>query len=193
MFCVNNSENIIIINKSKFITNIFYINNLNDINIYLNKIKEKYKDATHHCYAYIINNTKRFNDDGEPNGTAGMPILDCLEKNKLNHTLCIVTRYFGGIKLGAGGLVRAYSNSISNALKNSKFFKLKDGYKIKITFEYNNSKQIDNLVKDYEITKKEYGKVITYELLITNDFLNKLNKSNIKYEIINKKIIKEEI
>ena len=193
MFCVNNSENIIIINKSKFITNIFYINNLNDINIYLNKIKEKYKDATHHCYAYIINNTKRFNDDGEPNGTAGMPILDCLEKNKLNHTLCIVTRYFGGIKLGAGGLVRAYSNSISNALKNSKFFKLKDGYKIKITFEYNNSKQIDNLVKDYEITKKEYGKVITYKLLITNDFLNKLNKSNIKYEIINKEIIKEEI
>lgn len=193
MFCVNNSENIIIINKSKFITNIFYINNLNDINIYLNKIKEKYKDATHHCYAYIINNTKRFNDDGEPNGTAGMPILDCLEKNKLNHTLCIVTRYFGGIKLGSGGLVRAYSNSISNALKNSKFFKLKDGYKIKITFEYNNSKQIDNLVKDYEITKKEYGKVITYELLITNDFLNKLNKSNIKYEIINKEIIKEEI
>ena len=193
MFCVNNSENIIIINKSKFITNIFYINNLNDINIYLNKIKEKYKDATHHCYAYIINNTKRFNDDGEPNGTAGMPILDCLEKNKLNHTLCIVTRYFGGIKLGAGGLVRAYSNSISNALKNSKFFKLKDGYKIKITFEYNNSKQLDNLVKDYEITKKEYGKVITYELLITNDFLNKLNKSNIKYEIINKEIIKEEI
>ena len=193
MFCVNNSENIIIINKSKFITNIFYINNLNDINIYLNKIKEKYKDATHHCYAYIINNTKRFNDDGEPNGTAGMPILDCLEKNKLNHTLCIVTRYFGGIKLGAGGLVRAYSNSISNALKNSKFFKLKDGYKIKITFEYNNSKQIDNLVKDYEITKKKYGKVITYELLITNDFLNKLNKSNIKYEIINKEIIKEEI
>lgn len=193
MFCVNNSENIIIINKSKFITNIFYINNLNDINIYLNKIKEKYKDATHHCYAYIINNTKRFNDDGEPNGTAGMPILDCLEKNKLNHTLCIVTRYFGGIKLGAGGLVRAYSNSISNTLKNSKFFKLKDGYKIKITFEYNNSKQIDNLVKDYEITKKEYGKVITYELLITNDFLNKLNKSNIKYEIINKEIIKEEI
>jgi len=193
MFCVNNSENIIIINKSKFITNIFYINNLNDINIYLNKIKEKYKDATHHCYAYIINNTKRFNDDGEPNGTAGMPILDCLEKNKLNHTLCIVTRYFGGIKLGAGGLVRAYSNSISNALKNSKFFKLKDGYKIKITFEYNNSKQIDNLVKDYEITKKEYGKVITYELLITNDFLNKLNKSNIKYEIINKEIIKEKI
>ncbi len=193
MFCVNNSENIIIINKSKFITNIFYINNLNDINTYLNKIKEKYKDATHHCYAYIINNTKRFNDDGEPNGTAGLPILDCLEKNKLNHTLCIVTRYFGGIKLGAGGLVRAYSNSISNALKNSKFFKLKDGYKIKITFEYNNSKQIDNLVKDYEITKKEYGKVITYELLITNDFLNKLNKSNIKYEIINKEIIKEEI
>ena len=115
------------------------------------------------------------------------------KKNKLNHTLCIVTRYFGGIKLGAGGLVRAYSNSISNALKNSKFFKLKDGYKIKITFEYNNSKQIDNLVKDYEITKKEYGKVITYELLITNDFLNKLNKSNIKYEIINKEIIKEKI
>ena len=125
------------------------------------------------------------------------------KKNKLNHTLCIVTRYFGGIKLGAGGLVRAYSNSISNALKNSKFFKLKDGYKIILFDEATSAldnenqakikKAIDNLVKDYEITKKEYGKVITYELLITNDFLNKLNKSNIKYEIINKEIIKEEI
>ncbi len=78
MFTVNKIENIIIINKSKFITNIFYIENIDEIDKYLDEIKNKYKDATHHCYAYIIDNTKRFNDDNEPNGTAGKPILDCL-------------------------------------------------------------------------------------------------------------------
>ena len=101
MFAIKNIENIIIINKSKFITNLFFVNNLDEVDYYLTSIKSKYSDATHHCYAYIINNSKRFSDDNEPSGTAGKPILDCLEKNNLNYVLCIVTRYFGGIKLGA--------------------------------------------------------------------------------------------
>ena len=73
------SENEIIINKSRFITSIFRIDNIENINNYIKEIKKKYKDATHYCYAYIIDNNKRFNDDGEPSGTAGMPILDVLE------------------------------------------------------------------------------------------------------------------
>ena len=85
MFTIKNNETTIIINKSKFITNIFSVDNIDEINKYLDEIKNKYKDATHHCYAYILDNIKRFNDDNEPSGTAGMPILDCLEKNKLNH------------------------------------------------------------------------------------------------------------
>ena len=102
MFTIKNIENTITINKSKFITNLISVNNIDEINYNLNIIKNKYKDATHNCYAYIINNNKRFSDDNEPSGTAGLPILDCLEKNNLNYVLCIVTRYFGGIKLGAG-------------------------------------------------------------------------------------------
>ena len=82
----------------------------------MKSIKNKYKDATLHCYAYIIDNIKRFSDDNEPGGTAGMPILNVLENNDLNHILCIVVRYFGGIKLGANGLVRAYSGSCNEAI-----------------------------------------------------------------------------
>ena len=106
----------IIINKSKFICELIYINNENEIIKRLNTIKNKYKDATHYCYAYICDNVKRFNDDGEPGGTAGMPILNVLENNNLNHVLCVVIRYFGGIKLGAGGLVRAYSDVTLQAI-----------------------------------------------------------------------------
>ena len=120
MYTVLDKEFTAIVNKSKFIANIFSVDTIDDVNKYLNIIKSKYRDATHHCYAYIIGNNKRFNDDNEPNGTAGKPILDCLEKNNLNHTLCIVTRYFGGIKLGASNLLRAYLNSATECIKMNK-------------------------------------------------------------------------
>ena len=96
------------------------VDNIEDINNILNNIKNEYKDATHYCYAYIIDNTKRFNDDGEPGGTAGMPILNVIEQNNLNHVLIVVVRYFGGIKLGAGGLVRAYSKISYECIKQDK-------------------------------------------------------------------------
>ena len=108
-----NIENTIIINKSKFITYIIKINNEEEALNNLKLLKEKYKDATHHCYSYITGNTKRFNDDGEPGGTAGMPILNVLENNDLTNILCVVIRYFGCIKLGAGGLVRDYTKSVT--------------------------------------------------------------------------------
>ena len=88
----------------------------NDYKKTLVELKNKYKDATHICFSYIINNTKRFSDDNEPSGTAGIPILNVLENNNLNYVLCCVVRYFGGIKLGAGGLLRAYSNSAKECL-----------------------------------------------------------------------------
>ena len=87
MYSVLNIENTITIEKSKFITSLFYIENEQDITKYMNLVKEKYKNATHYCYAYIIGNIKRFSDDKEPSNTAGMPILNCLEKNNLNHIL----------------------------------------------------------------------------------------------------------
>lgn len=190
MFTIKNNESTIIINKSKFITNIFSVDNLDEINIYLEEIRNKYKDATHHCYAYILDNTKRFNDDNEPSGTAGMPILDCLEKNNLNHVLCIVTRYFGGIKLGAGGLVRAYSNSVSNALNNTKKLQLIDGYQVLIRFSYNKTDEINKLLENYEIINKIFNNDVEYIVNIDNNMKEKLEnicEIEIKKEIIIKR------
>lgn len=192
MFTVKNIENIIIINKSKFITNIFSVDNLDEINTYLELIRNKYKDATHHCYAYILDNTKRFNDDNEPSGTAGMPILDCLEKNNLNHILCIVTRYFGGIKLGAGGLVRAYSNSVSSALNNTIKMELINGYETILKFSYNKIDEIDKILENYEIINKEFDNDVTYITnidLSTKEKLENICELKIKKEIIIKRVI----
>lgn len=187
MFTVKNVENTIIINKSKFITNMFSVDNLDEIIYYLDLIKNKYKDATHHCYAYILDNTKRFNDDNEPSGTAGMPILDCLEKNNLNHVLCIITRYFGGIKLGAGGLVRAYSNSTSSAIKNTTTMELINGYQVLIKFSYNKIDEIDKILENYEILEKNFDNEVSYITNIdesTKEKLENITELEIKKEII---------
>ena len=106
------TKNTIEIKKSKFITILYRINNVEEVNTILYKVSSKYSDATHVCYAYILNNIEKCSDNGEPSGTAGLPILNVLKKKNLTNILAIVIRYFGGIKLGAGGLVRAYSNSI---------------------------------------------------------------------------------
>ena len=158
----NNITNTIIINKSKFICYLFKVDNINDINDTITYIKNEYKDATHHCYAYILDNIKKFNDDKEPSGTAGVPILNVLENNDLNHILCIVVRYFGGIKLGAGGLVRAYTKSVTETLLKSEIKELIKGYKVTIEFDYDDTKKIDNLLKNSNIIKKEFNDKITY-------------------------------
>ena len=192
MFTIEKANSVTIINKSKFITNIYFVNDINDVDKYLNKIKNEYKDATHNCYAYIIDNVKRFSDDNEPNGTAGMPILDCLEKNNLNHVLCVVTRYFGGIKLGASNLLRAYSNSVSNTINNSIKYELINGYEIEITFDYTKTNEINNILSNYEIKDKIFDSNVSYTALIDNDTLDKLKNicdTKIKKEIIIKKQI----
>lgn len=182
-----NQENEIIIERSKFITKLFKINTEEEAKEILNRLNIEYKDSTHICYAYIVGNIKRFNDDGEPGGTAGVPILNVLENNKLNYILAVVIRYFGGIKLGAGGLVRAYSNSVSECLKFTEIKELVEGVKLEITFNYNNIEQINYLLNDIEIINKVFNNIIIYEFKISNSKLveieNKLNNL-----IINKKI-----
>lgn len=175
------------INKSKFYGLLIPLDNTEEIDSILDNIKKEYRDATHYCYAYIYDTKKRFNDDGEPGGTAGMPILNVLENNNLDHILAVVVRYFGGIKLGAGGLVRAYTNSICETLNNSKIINLIKGIEIKITFDYNNSKQIDYLLKDYTIVNKEYNNEITYIIHIPENIniLDKIEKYITNYKVIN--------
>lgn len=168
--------NEIIINKSKFITYIFKVTDAKKVADILKKLKKEHKDATHYCYAYIIGNIKRFNDDGEPRSTAGMPILNVLENNKLDNVLAVVVRYFGGIKLGAGGLIRAYSNSISEALNKINIIPIKNIYTRKIEFKYEDINNVNYILKDYKITYKEYNQNVIYEFIYEeNNYPDKLD------------------
>ena len=132
----NNVNNEIIIKNSKFICYLYKIKSIEDINKILSNLKEEYKDATHHCYAYILDNLKKSSDDGEPGGTAGIPILKVLENNNLTNILAVVIRYFGGIKLGAGGLVRAYSNTVSETIRGLEIIENIEYKTLNIEFSY---------------------------------------------------------
>ena len=180
----NNSIKEIIIKNSKFITLLYKVYSLEDIKNTLINVKNLYPNATHYCYAYILNNEKKSSDDGEPSGTAGTPILNILESNNLNYILAVVIRYFGGIKLGSSGLIRAYSRSVKEAIKENILTKLIEGINVNITFSWSNIKQIDYLLKDQLINKKEYLDNITYNISIPINILDTLKNYLISYEII---------
>ena len=184
----NNTINEIIIKNSRFICLLIKINSV-DINDILDKIKSDYPKATHYCYAYLYNDIQRFNDDGEPGGTAGMPILNVLLKEELSNVLCVVIRYFGGIKLGAGGLVRAYTKSVSECLKVTDLMDLEEGYKVRLKFNYNDEKQVKYLLKDSTVLNEKYDLDVEYLVLVNNDVLD--NLKNYKYEIIEKTYIEK--
>lgn len=176
----SNISNEIVINKSRFITFLYRVDSLNDISKYIDDLSLRYKDSTHICYAYILDNIKRFSDDGEPGGTAGMPILNVLENRNLNHILCCVVRYFGGVKLGAGGLVRAYSNSSSKILDLANIIELIPGKLCSISFNYDDTKNIDKLLSDCNIINKEYNDYVTYLFKSDFEFINTLSKYDVK-------------
>ena len=115
----NDGEHEIVIEKSKFVAQITRATTEEDAQAFIQEIKKKHWDATHNCSAYLIgehNQIQKANDDGEPSGTAGVPMLEVLKKRDLKDTVVVVTRYFGGIKLGAGGLIRAYGKAVSEGL-----------------------------------------------------------------------------
>lgn len=109
--------NEIIIKKSRFITYLYNLDNVDEIKTIIEDLKKEHKKARHIVYAYNINNQIKYYEDGEPKGTAGTPILNVIQKSNLSNVLIVIVRYFGGIKLGAGGLFRAYSNSASEIVK----------------------------------------------------------------------------
>lgn len=159
----NSFSSTIIVEKSTFITELIKLNNVSLVKEELLKIKEKYKDATHYCYAYIIDENKKSSDDGEPGGTAGVPMMEVLNKFELNYILCIVIRYFGGIKLGAAGLVRTYRKSVAEALKKIDIVELIDGYNLTIEVAYNRQNELEHLLtKNYS---KKYQEKVIYEAL----------------------------
>lgn len=171
------------INKSIFICCLYKINSIDEVKAYLEEAKNNFKDATHYTYAYIIDEARKSSDDGEPGGTAGVPIMEVLLKHELNYVLCIVIRYFGGIKLGTGGLVRAYRKSACIGIDNSTLLNLVDGYKIEITASYEEQKNIEKFIKNYTFSKT-YTDIVKYELNIKQDDINILNCKNVNYKIL---------
>ena len=126
--------------KSRFIANIFYVENKDECEEIIKQMKKRYYDAKHNCFAFSIfdgkNVLQKCSDDGEPSGTAGEPILNAIQKNNLNNVLIIVTRYFGGILLGAGGLIRAYSNSAIDAINSAGKIIKQPGMEVQVNINY---------------------------------------------------------
>lgn len=146
-----------------------------DYKDYLSQIRKKHYDATHVCSAFVCDNIQRSSDDGEPSGTAGAPILNVLLKNSLNQMCAIVVRYFGGIKLGAGGLIRAYSNAVSDCLKQGILVEdiVYPKYQLSVSYELGN--KIENYLRNNTILlDTKYDLDICYEFAL--DDLDKIDK-----------------
>lgn len=168
-----------IIKKSEFICNIFPIKNLDDAQNILQSIRKQYHDATHNCYAMIYGESgeyARSSDDGEPSQTAGVVILDALKKNDLTNVLAVVTRYFGGIKLGAGGLVRAYSSSVGLVCKDLVLLKLQKCANVTFTFSYSYYNYIEKYLSKFEQISKDFQANITLEYLIPSEDIDEAVK-----------------
>ena len=180
MFSIRNNDKFeMVIKNSKFISLIFRVYSKDDVNNILNSVKDEYQGATHYCYGYVIDSDIRANDDNEPSGTAGFPILNQITSNNLNYTLIVVVRYFGGIKLGAGPLTRAYAKVARNVINSNNIVMLEKGYDISINFNYNDIKDIDYILGNCKIINKFFDNDITYNVYVNNDTLNKLSKYNV--------------
>ena len=166
--------------KSKFIANLIYVDNTRDAENIIKDIKKKYFDARHNCIAYrIVENEKiveRSSDDGEPSGTAGAPMLTILQKNNLANVLVIVTRYFGGILLGTGGLVRAYSESTIKAIEEADKVEMILGEELEVVLDYNNFENFKYYCKNNEINivNPQYTENIVCKIEINADKKQKL-------------------
>lgn len=188
----------IIEKKSKFIANVFYISNIQEAEKILEETRKKYYDARHNCYAYRVIEKEqiieRGSDDGEPSGTAGSPILTILQKNNICNVLVIVTRYFGGILLGTGGLVRAYSESTIKALEIAENIQMIKGYDKYLEIEYKDLEILKYYCKkmNIRIIETKYSENISLIIEIQKnkekEFENLLHR---KIKVINEKIISE--
>jgi uncharacterized YigZ family protein len=160
------------IKGSRFIANIFPIESKEDADKHLNAIRKEHYDATHNCYAYILGAQGleyRANDDGEPNGSAGNPILFSIKKYKLSDVLVVVTRFYGGTKLGVGGLARAYGGTAEEVIKLCKRRKIDITKKVKIFTTYDDINTIKRLLEEYAVSFEE---VYTDTIEITADIPN---------------------
>lgn len=175
--------------KSKFIANLVYIENKNDAELKIKEFRKKYYDARHNCFAFRVfedeNIYEKSSDDGEPSGTAGSPMLNILQKNNLCNVLIVVTRYFGGILLGTGGLVRCYSGATIGAIENADLVTIEMGVEFEVEIDYANFQSFQYYCQKNNIRIKDNK----YEQYITcNIEMNNLTKQKFLEDIKNKNI-----
>ena len=184
----------IVIEKSEFISILYPIKDSFEAKELIKDTKKEYNDATHVVHAYILPNEAHSSDDGEPKGTAGLPTLEVLRKNDLTNVLCLTIRYFGGIKLGAGGLVRAYTKSVVEAIENATLIEEKTIITFNLIFDYKNVTFVDKQLKSALEVSKSFSDKVTYTISIENDeypkLLDSLSPLGINYQITNEIIEK---
>lgn len=179
---IKNGQGEYIEKKSKFIAHIFNVESEQQAAAIIAEAKKKYWDARHNCYAYILGDKgeiQRFSDDGEPSGTAGKPILEVLSGNECSNCLCIVTRYFGGVLLGTGGLIRAYTSASKEALDDCLTGELVEGVHAYLDADYNYVGKIQHLCIQHDITvvSTEYSDNVIFELMMEKQVLQKFEKT----------------
>lgn len=185
------------IKKSQFICSLFPTNNKKESKEIIKKVNQQYSDATHNCVAYIVNDGEGFDDDGEPSGTAGKPMINVLRKNEIHNVTAVVTRYFGCIKLGSGGLVRAYSKAVLEAISQSEIIEVEYYDVYELIFEYTDIKLIDSEVRNNNliIKNKDYSDKVRYNIISKDNedlsklFMKYMNKIKVNYK--NKQIFKK--
>lgn len=191
----NNQKSVYEIKKSEFISYAFSVQSVDEANMFLAEVKQKHNDARHVCYAYVVNSLEKCSDDGEPSGTAGKPLLDLIKAQSFTNLLLVVVRYFGGIKLGAGGLYRAYLTAGKDVINICEKVKLIKAYQIVIEVPYENEEYILNTLKrisDKKLTVNYYENVnVCFEVSAEKleAVKEQLNMLNLKYNIVSKMIM----
>ena len=185
--------------KSRFIANIYNVESKEEAEEKIKQIKKKYYDAKHHCFAFSIIEengiTQKSSDDGEPSGTAGAPILNIIKSNNLQNVVIIVTRYFGGILLGTGGLTRAYSEAAGKVVEQSELIQKEPGMEVELEIDYNDNEKFKYYCQknNVNIIKIEYTENILYKIELNEKEYKKIeerNKTNNNQLDINIKNIK---
>ena len=179
-----------VISKSRFIAYIKPVSTENEAKAFIDEIKTKHKDATHNCSAYTVGpemNIQKANDDGEPSGTAGIPMLEILKKLEIHNVCVVVTRYFGGIKLGAGGLIRAYSGTVRDVIYDIGRVELREAIQVTVTLDYDQTGKFEYELASTTFLLREqfYTDKVSYQIDVVKneydtfiDFLNRITSGN---------------
>ncbi|ATH63249.1 putative YigZ family protein [Staphylococcus pasteuri] len=182
-----------VINKSRFIAHIKPVTSEEEAKSFINEVKTQHKDATHNCSAYTVGpemNIQKANDDGEPSGTAGVPMLEILKKLDIHDACVVVTRYFGGIKLGGGGLIRAYSGAVRDVIYDIGRVELRSAISVTVTLSYDQTGKFEYELESttFMLRNQSYTDKVSYEIDVVQteydkfiEFLNKTTAGN--YEI----------